>query len=495
MKLNLEYMAGFPVSDETFLPKTLAFIGHKETLVSESFLSLVPPAALPLYSIMVEKTKGGEQGGHSTSWMMDEEGTQLFVGVLPASCSRHNSAAQPHAVTKLVKALEVKDDVALVLGLTEADHALACACACARAFPLFSRKTGDEDSKKAPTVRVGLTCTHSPVELHSLAQATYAAQGVRTAARIVDTPPMDMTTTQFVQEASVIADRLEGVNISIVKGEDLKTMGFGGIYGVGKAAEEPPAFVHLSYEQPEKSAGTKTVVLVGKGIVYDTGGLSIKTPTPNMCGMKSDCGGAAAVLAAFEAAVASGTPHNLHCCLCLAENAIGNAAFRNDDILTLFSGKTVEINNTDAEGRLVLGDGVAWASKKIKADVILDMATLTGAQLIATGKRHCAVVSNTDELESYAVSAGKASGDLAHPLPFCPEFYSQEFKSVVADMKNSVKDRMNAQSSCAGTFIYNHLDEDYKGGWLHCDIAGPSFIDERGTGYGVALILELLKRL
>ena len=119
------------------------------------------------------------------------------------------------------------------------------------------------------------------------------------------------------------------------------------------------------------------------------------------------------------------------------------------------------------------------------------MATLTGAQMVATGRKHAAVMANTDALEQEAVLAGRHSGDLVHPIIYAPELYRAEFKSKVADMKNSVKDRMNAQTSCAGTFIGEHLHQDYTGEWLHVDMAGPSTDDERGTGYGVALLLGL----
>jgi len=206
--------------------------------------------------------------------------------------------------------------------------------------------------------------------------------------------------------------------------------------------------------------------------------------------MKGDMAGAAAVLGAFRAAARLGWKGPLHAVLCLAENAVGPEATRPDDVLTLYSGKTVEVNNTDAEGRLVLGDGVAWAARRLNPKVIVDMATLTGAQLTATGRRHAALVCSDDALEARAVEAGRRSGDLTHPLPFCPEFFRKEFKSKVADMKNSVADRANAQSSCAGQFVYNHL-APWKGPWLHVDIAGPATSLERGTGYGVALLLTL----
>lgn len=164
------------------------------------------------------------------------------------------------------------------------------------------------------------------------------------------------------------------------------------------------------------------------------------------------------------------------------------------DILELYSGKTVEINNCDAEGRLVLGDGVAHATRHIpNLDLVVDMATLTGAQLIATGKKHAGILCNTLEVESRALQAGLHSGDLCYPLLYAPELLFDEFKSDVADMKNSVKDRSNAQTSCAGHFIEAHLHESYEGGWLHVDMAGPGTNGARGTGYGVGLVMSLLE--
>uniref|UniRef100_A0A673LT08 Probable aminopeptidase NPEPL1 n=1 Tax=Sinocyclocheilus rhinocerous TaxID=307959 RepID=A0A673LT08_9TELE len=278
-----------------------------------------------------------------------------------------------------------------------------------------------------------------------------------------------------------------GITPTIIRGEELKQKGFGGIYGVGKAAQHPPALAVLSHTP---SGATQTIAWVGKGIVYDTGGLSIKGKT-TMPGMKRDCGGAAAILGAFKATVKQGFKDNLHAVFCLAENSVGPTATRPDDIHTLYSGKTVEINNTDAEGRLVLSDGVVYASKDLSADIILDMATLTGAQGISTGKYHAAVMTNSEQWEAACVRAGRSSGDLAHPLVYCPELHFSEFTSAVADMKNSVADRENAQSSCAGLFIGSHLGFDWPGIWVHVDIASPVHAGERATGFGVAMLLAL----
>ena len=183
--------------------------------------------------------------------------------------------------------------------------------------------------------------------------------------------------------------------------------------------------------------------------------------------------------------------------LCISENSVGPLSTRPDDVHTLLSGKTVEVNNTDAEGRLVLSDGVFYASRDLNPEYIIDIATLTGAQLIATGKNHAALYCNDDELEQTAVATGKATGDLTHPMPYAPEFYKPEFSSEVADMKNSVKDRTNAQVSCAGQFIGNHLEKylQSNGKWLHIDMAGPVEKGGRATGFGVALLYKLTKNL
>ena len=208
--------------------------------------------------------------------------------------------------------------------------------------------------------------------------------------------------------------------------------------------------------------------------------------------MKHDMGGASGLLGGFFSAVELNVKKKVHCILCLAENSIGPTAFRNDDILSMYSGKTVEVNNCDAEGRLVLADGVAHATKNIDGlDLVVDMATLTGAQLVATGKKHAGILASDEDVEKRAMSCGLHSGDLCFPLLYHPDLMD-EFKSEVADMKNSVKDRSNAQTSCAGHFIESHLDESYIGGWLHVDMAGPGSDGERATGYGVGLVLSLL---
>uniref|UniRef100_A0A674CU41 Aminopeptidase like 1 n=1 Tax=Salmo trutta TaxID=8032 RepID=A0A674CU41_SALTR len=386
------------------------------------------------------------------------------LAALPSRVSRHNSTSSAHFLSRLVRTCLPGGTSRCILMVCERSDMFACAIV--RAFPIFSRRSASSRRAEKTQLNVEFITVgqeNRPLNLTVLQCLANAADGVRLAARI---------------EIKAVGTEL-GVTPVIIREEELKQKVFGGtIYGVGKAAVNPPALAVLSHKP---DGATQTIAWVGKGIVYDTGGLSIKGK------VKRDCGGAAAILEAFKATVNQGFKDNLRAVFCLAENAVGPTATRPDDIHTLYSGKTVEINNTDAEGRLVLSDGVVYASKDLSADIILDMATLTGAQGISTGKYHCAVMTNSEQWETACVRAGRSSGDLACPLVYCPELHFNEFTSAVADMKNSVAGRKNATSSCAGLFIGSHLGFDWPGVWVHVDIAFPVHAGEHTTGFGVAL--------
>ena len=589
-------------------------IGTRDLLLSDAAMALLP-AGLPrprwkyLVSLAAEQAQASAEGA-SANWMFsgaDRKPSTIVVAVLPDACSRHASPVRPHAIFSHVKA-SVSASTDVLVMLEDESYAGGTACAIGRALPLFTAKTarqprqsrqsavaqaaaeveadgdagaganaeaeaegGTAATDEPPTVRVGFATSAGAVTNHCRS-FSIAAEAVRRAARLVDLPPDRLTTAAFVEEARQVAKRLQttmaqrerggNVGCSVLTGAELRESGYGLLWGVGKAAESPPALVTLTHTPPaaaasegdEPSGGAPGVCLVGKGITYDTGGLSLKGKEA-MPGMKMDMGGAAALLSAFEAAVEIGLGDRpLHLVLCLAENAVGPGSLRNDDIIVGLSGLSVEVNNCDAEGRLVLADGVAHATAvpsrllaradggkdkgmmKLIGDfgqvtpndqgvvtptatgpalgmvaptnptaarpdpgtppavgLVVDMATLTGAQLVATGKRHAAVVSDCEEAERAAIAAGRLTGDMVHPLPFVPEFFLPEFASKVADMKNSVKDRSNAQASCAACFIHEHLHPSYEGAWLHVDLAGPAWLDERGTGFGVGLSLGLLE--
>jgi len=426
---------------------------------------------------MLAAARPGDAGATASTFL---GARRVVLAVLPEACSRHNSPSRAWAIPGLVGALRGAKGGVLVAHLDEPAHAAATALAVARGLPTFTRKSGDV---AAGAVRLVLWHGGGAVVPGRLQPAMDA---VRAAAAAVDTPPDTLHTSAFVARAREAAARL-GCEVVVVEGEALAAAGLNGIHGVGRAARRPPALVALLHRP---AGATRHVGWVGKGIVYDTGGLSLKGKDA-MPGMKNDMAGAAAVLAAFEAAVQTGAPYAITAVLCLAENAIGPDAWRPDDVVTLFSGKSVEINNTDAEGRLVLADGIAWLCQTHRPDLVVDLATLTGAQMVSTGKVMAGIVSNDEDLEADARDAGRAIGEPVFPLPWAPELFRKEFASAVADMKNSVKDRNNAQSSCAAWFIAAHLPADAPP-WLHVDMAGPANgADGRGSGYGVGLLLGL----
>ena len=465
----------------------LVLIGRAERLRADALRALLPAEVDAVWERMLDSVSSGDAGASTATWTSLDAPSRVVACVLPEPCSRYNAPARPHAIASLLrKAMGKETRVAVVLALDEAEHMAAAGCAAVRAFPVFDGKgsVGKKDDEEDTSVRIGFLAERG--ELAGLEAVEALAEGIRLAGRLVDTPTSLLDTDAFVEEARSVAEQLDCA-IEVIADTELRDRGFGGLWGVGKAATRPPALVILTHE-PE--GAERTLAFVGKGIVYDTGGLSIKGKD-HMPGMKVDMGGAAAVIGAFVAAVRGGARDRIHALLCLAENAVGPEATRPDDILHMYSGKTVEVNNTDAEGRLVLADGVAYASRHLAPDVIVDLATLTGAALLATGKKHAAIITDDADLEAAAVAAGRLSGDLVHPLPYAPELFRAEFRSEVADMKNSVKDRMNAQTSCAAQFVGEHLDEDWEGSWLHVDMAGPVTAEDRGTGYGVALLVEL----
>ncbi|RME23164.1 MAG: leucyl aminopeptidase family protein [Deltaproteobacteria bacterium] len=462
------------------LPQVLV-IGRKQRLADPRLRDAVGIDE-STWNAMLDDCDPGDEG----SSVETRAGTRrVILGALPDACSRHNSPSRAWAIPSLVETVANQKDAGVILALESGEMALASALAVARGLPLFDQHSGERNTRTVTLAALGPD--GPPEEL----RAPAALDAVRLACRLFDTPTAELHTDAFVEEARAVAEEV-GAAITVIRGEELRDGGFGGLWNVGKAAEHPPALVALVHE-PE--GASRTVAWVGKGMVYDTGGLSLKVGG-HMATMKGDMGGAAAVLGAFKAAVQSGFPHKLVAVLCLAENAIGPKSYRPDDIITCYSGKTVEVNNTDAEGRLVLADGVAWACAEHKPEVLVDVATLTGAALIATGKTHAGIYSNDEELERMAIECGQRVGEPVHPFVYAPELFRKEFKSKVADMKNSVKDRMNAQSSCAGQFVGNHLPEDDPPRWLHVDIAGPAWTgNDRGSGFGVGLLLELATAL
>ncbi len=470
--------------------KTVVFLAPERRVRAGWLKKAVTAPWIGLLARAAKDVEAGPRGTLVSAVNPDAGPERLVLIVLPDETARYNCAARSIHADELLKKAEVGGGTTAVLACAEKPgHVLPLARALARAWPMYSRQTGKQGAKDKKVARFcALAVGGKPLPLSKADRAIVDYS--RWAARLVDMPTAELTTADFVRETRKAARGLPHLRVSVINAKDVLAKGMGGLHAVGRTAVQGPRLLLLHYKPP----GAKQLgALIGKGIVYDTGGLSIKS-SAGMFGMKMDMGGAAGVVGAALALASGGHKQAFVCAAALAENAIGPDAYRPNDILDMHSGKTVEINNTDAEGRLVVADALSYVARTYKPEVLIDMATLTGAQLIATGWRHASVVSNRTGLERAAAEAATATGDLVHPLPFAPELYQVEFASQVADMRNSVNDRMNAQVSCAGQFIYSHIS-DLDMPWLHVDMAGPAERGGRATGYGVALGAQLLRAM
>ncbi len=485
---------------------TLSFARNKKALLKGATeLLLVAPArcldakTMPrllgrrldaLVKDLASDLASGRRG--SVASTLGAEGIRwLHVAALPNTLSRYNSPTRADSIRYCVSQVSTatKGKVAVILMLDDPAHAAAAANAVSRALPSYTAKS------KPGRLRVQLMAVDRAGKEIEFDKSTQdLVKFARESAALVDTPPTELDPAEFASRARTMLEGIDGVTLEEYVGDELVEHGLMGIHSVGRSAVSAPRML-VATCGPEDAK--QHVALVGKGVTFDTGGLHLKA-RGSMEGMKADMGGAAAVLGAFRSLATHGSDHRVSLLLCLAENAADGASYKPDDVLKMHSGKTVEINNTDAEGRLLLADGVSWAARQLGATVVIDAATLTGAQLISTGLVHAAVCTNDEALEQLAIATGRSCGDLCHPLPFAPELYRHEFSSQIADLRNSVANRMNAQSSCAAQFVYEHIAEAPKARtrrWCHIDLAGPAFPKDRGTGYGVALIAGLVRGL
>ncbi|KRD42856.1 leucyl aminopeptidase [Cellulomonas sp. Root930] len=337
--------------------------------------------------------------------------------------------------------------------------------------------------------RDGMRPTAAVAEGHTAAAATWLVRDLAT------TPASTKTPAWLADQAKHLATKA-GLEVTVRSPRELAAEGFGGILAVGAGSASPPRLVTVSYTPT--NAGGKHVVVVGKGITFDTGGISIK-PREAMVPMKTDMTGAAVALATVLGAAAAGVAHRVTAVLPLAENHVGGASYRPGDVLTMWGGTTVEIANTDAEGRLVLADALAWADATLDPDVLIDVATLTGAATLGLGKQHAALYSADDELVTALEAAGVASGELAWHMPLVEE-YEEAVHSDVADLRHVPVDKHIGGGSITAALFLRHFVGART--WAHLDIAGPARstsdkheVTEGATGFGARLLLRYLDDL
>ncbi len=408
------------------------------------------------------------------------------------------------AAGSALRSVATKTSVAVALPATD-EAALAAvadgAYAGCYSFDASSTKVSVGTRKAAAKKQVGpkITVVSSLGQGKAVKSAVERASVIgaaRDLARdLVNTPPNLLTPQSFVERVKAVVAASPGkVTVSVLDEKALAKGGFGGIVGVGQGSANPPRIVTMTYSPTTGRAKSPSVALVGKGITFDSGGLCIK-PAGSMLTMKSDMAGAAAVAATVIAAAELGGPVAVTGYLCLAENMPSGTAQRPGDVVTMRNGTTVEIIDTDAEGRMVLGDGLCLASEA-KPDVIVDIATLTGAQMVALGSRVAGVMGNDDDFRGKVVDSGGAEGEDSWAMPLPRELRSG-LDSVVADLQHKA-DRWGGMLT-AGLFLQEFVGEGIP--WAHVDIAGPSFnekgadgaIPKGGTGYGVATLVNLIE--
>jgi leucyl aminopeptidase len=424
----------------------------------------------------------------------------VLTGVGPVSRSGPDAETLRRAAGAAVRELAGVRHVALALPAEDAASAAAVAeGALLGAYSYRAYRKHSADKHKAPVEKLELvtSLTRDKGLKAAVARAHVLASAVCETRDLVNCPPVDLFPAAFAQRA---VDQAKGlpVKVTVLDEKQLAKGGYGGIVGVGQGSSRPPRLVKLAYAP---RGAKQHVALVGKGITFDSGGLSIK-PAAGMETMKMDMAGAAAVLQTVLAVARLGLPVAVTAWLAIAENMPSGTAQRPSDVLTTYGGRTVEVLNTDAEGRLVLADALVAASEE-NPDLIVDIATLTGAQMIALGNRVAAIMAPDDDVRARVKAAADTAGEQFWPMPL-PEELRASMDSQVADIAN-MGDRYGGML-VAGLFLrefVGHVDGSGDGEllpWAHLDIAGPAFTDKAhgytskgGTGIGVRTLLALVE--
>ncbi|MGW1156836.1 leucyl aminopeptidase [Streptomyces sp. NPDC002519] len=402
------------------------------------------------------------------------------LGPAPEKDEAYTAESLRRAAGAAARALGGSKKAVFALPLTDAaDAGVIAEGALLGAYSFDAYKENGRNSKnakngKAPLAEVALLGGKPRDKAHKAAvdRAVAVTEELNRARDLINMPPNDLNPAAFASLAQT-AGKEHGLKVQVLDEKALAKGGYGGILGVGAGSASAPRLVKLSYTHPEAS---KHLAFVGKGITYDSGGISLKPAGHNET-MKSDMSGAAAVFAAVVAAARIGLEVNVTAWLALAENMPSGSATRPGDVLRMYSGKTVEVLNTDAEGRLVLADAL-WAASEESPDAIVDVATLTGAMVLALGSRTFGIMANDDALRTAIHETAAEVGEESWPMPL-PEHLRKGMDSATADIAN-MGERMGG-GLVAGLFLKEFVGEGIT--WAHLDIAGPAFNEQAPFGY------------
>ncbi len=408
------------------------------------------------------------------------------------------------AVAKLVKQAEemnvdvlglLAPDPARIRGSLASFIAAAVEGAILSAYHYTEHRTVEDKDEPKPlgglAIVSGAGRRVTNAERRAAADARVVAEAVCYTRDLVNEPPSRKSPNVMAELANWLAKRGR-ITVRVMHKDELTKMGMNGILRVGAGSHEPPCLVHLTYKP--KARSKKTVCVVGKGVTFDSGGLSLK-PSASMDTMKCDMAGAAAVFGLFKLLGDADVPVTVHGLVPLAENLPGGGAQKPGDVIRAYNGKTIEVLNTDAEGRLILADALAYGSG-LKPDLMLDLATLTGACVVAVGDEYSALLGTDRKTINRLIKLGSEQGEFFWQLPL-PKRYRAHIKSKVADIKNIGKPRI-AGTITAGLFLQEFVDKGIP--WVHIDIAGPAFTKEDwdyaragGTGVPVRTLAALLR--
>jgi leucyl aminopeptidase len=328
-----------------------------------------------------------------------------------------------------------------------------------------------------------------------LAHAQICANATNFARDLVNMTPEDIYPAKLSQIAKELSEQ-NGMSLKVLGEEALAEEKMNAMLCVGRASRHETQLIHLSYTPKDPVA---TISLIGKGLTYDSGGLSLK-PAASMVSMKLDKSGACAVLGIMKAISELKLPVEVHGIIGAVENMIGGDAYKPDDVLIAKNGKTIEVRNTDAEGRLVLADCLCYAQEKVKADYIFDYATLTGACVVALGQHSSGIMGHSASLKESICDSAQKTGELVGVLPF-NRYLKKQLKSDVADFSN-ISNKPYGGAITAGLFLDNFIEKENKEKWMHFDIAGPAYVESAwgynpygASGAGVRLTLDWLSNL
>ncbi len=346
-------------------------------------------------------------------------------------------------------------------------------------------KTGDENASGPVEA---LSVHGSEALAADLARAGRLVQAQDAARDLGNTPSNHLTPSDLAEHARRLAEATPGLECEVLERKQLKAIGAGGLLAVAQGSEEPPVMIVLRYRPKRRAAKGEVLGLVGKAVTFDTGGISIK-PSGGMEEMKLDMAGGAAVIEGAALIAALKLPVEVLAVVPSTENMPSGRAIKPGDVITTMSGTTVEVINTDAEGRLILADGLAYAARE-GATRLVDFATLTGAIVVALGEVYAGLFGSDDAWTEAVRAAGEASGDLAWPMPL-HKGYAELIESKVADLSNAAAKRQ------AGAVYAAQFLREFTAGlpWCHVDIAGTGMVGGRGTGFGVGMVLAVAEGL